>query len=386
MQPYSGTYYIVSKGTDRDNVETTTKYTTNNGVISGIKKDQSVVITQILSGTEFKVEEVNLDENQYAAYKKEVVKDTCSEGTIKDSDNKVISDGTIELKKDAKVEITNTKYHQLTVTKKWKDAAGTSRSHEEIYVGLYDKEGKAIAGKYAQLNASNNWKYTFDKLAAVGKAKELREAQTGETADFEINGKGYVGVNVGDVIFNNGRYYVVKQEQISDTDNAQIVNEEITGSITIEKQKGDGTPLEGAEFKIEKKNDSGDYEQIGPIKTTKTDENGQSVPVATAVFDNLEQGEYRITETKAPSGYSLLVNTITVNIPEEGAKQENSTNKKIYNYNGKTYYFNVTETVKNNKLFDMPEAGGGFRATIIGIAVMLIAGGWYIIRKRRRIV
>ena len=108
--------------------------------------------------------------------------------------------------------------------------------------------------------------------------------------------------------------------------------------------------------------------------------------VATAVFDKLEQGEYRITETRAPSGYSLLVNTITVNIPEEGAKQENSTDKKIYNYNGKTYYFNVTETVKNNKLFDMPEAGGGFRATLIGIAVMLIAGGWYTIRKRRRIV
>lgn len=383
LQPYSGTYYIVSTDTDRAN------YTTTDGVISSIKKNQSVVITQILSGTEFKVEEVNLDENKYAAYKKEVIEGTCAAGTIKDSDDKVISDGTIELKKDAKVEITNTKYHQFTVTKTWTDAA-TSRSHEEIYVGLYDKEGKAIAGKYAQLNASNNWKYTFDKLAAVGKAKELREAQTGETADFEINGKGYVGVNVGDVIFNNGRYYLVKQEQISDTDNAQIVNEEITGSITIEKQKGDGTPLEGAEFKIEKKNDSGDYEQIGgPIKTkktTKTDENGQSVPVATAVFDELEQGEYRITETKAPSGYSLLVNTITVNIPEEGAKQENRTNKKIYNYNGKTYYFNVTETVKNNKLFDMPEAGGGFRATLIGIAVMLIAGGWYTIRKRRRIV
>lgn len=389
LQPYSGTYYIVSKDIDRDNVETTTKYTTNNGVISGIKKDQSVVITQILSGTEFKVEEVNLND-QYAAYKKEVVKDTCAAGTIKDSDDKVISDGTIELKKDAKVEITNTKYHQLTVTKTWEDAAGTSRNYEGIYVGLYDKEGKAIAGKYAQLNESNKWKYTFDKLAAVGKVKELREAQTGETADFEINGKGYVGVNVGDVIFNNGRYYVVKQEQISDTGNAQIVNEEITGSITIEKQKGDGTPLEGAEFKIEKKNDSGDYEQIGdPIETkkpTKTDENGQSVSVATAVFDKLEQGEYRITETRAPSGYSLLVNTITVSIPEEGAKQENSTNKKIYNYNGKTYYFNVTETVKNNKLFDMPEAGGGFRATLIGIAVMLIAGGWYTIRKRRRIV
>lgn len=384
LQPYSGTYYIVSTDTDRAN------YTTTDGVISSIKKNQSVVITQILSGTEFKVEEVNLDENKYAAYKKEVIEGTCAAGTIKDSDDKVISDGTIELKKDAKVEITNTKYHQFTVTKTWTDAAATSRSHEGIYVGLYDKEGKAIAGKYAQLNASNNWKYTFDKLAAVGKAKELREAQTGETADFEINGKGYVGVNVGDVIFNNGRYYVVKQEQISDTDNAQIVNEEITGSITIEKQKGDGTPLEGAEFKIEKKNDSGEYEQIGdPIetkKTTKTDENGQSVSVATAVFDDLEQGEYRITETRAPSGYSLLVNTITVNIPEEGAKQENSTNKKIYNYNGKTYYFNVTETVKNNKLFDMPEAGGGFCATLIGIAVMLIAGGWYTIRKRRRIV
>ena len=50
------------------------------------------------------------------------------------------------------------------------------------------------------------------------------------------------------------------------------------------------------------------------------------------------------------------------------------------------YYYDLTYTVKNNKLFDMPEAGGGFRATLFGIAIMIIAGGWYIIRRRRKIV
>lgn len=390
LQPYSGTYYVISGDTGRDSVETTEKYTTNDGVIAGIKKNQSVVITQILSGTEFRVEEVNLNSNLYADYEKNVVEGTCSEGTIKDSNNKVISDGTIELKKDAKVEITNIKYHPITVTKTWQDATSDSRDHEEIYVGLYDKEGKAIDGKWAALNASNKWTSTFDKMMVVGSVKELREAQKNETAEFTIKGKGYVGVNVGDTIFNNGRYYVVTKEKISDDDNtkAEVVNEEIQGSITIEKQDSNGAPLEGAAFKIERKNASGEYEQVGQeIKTTKktkTDENGNEINVASAVFDNLEQGEYRITETKAPSGYSLLVNTITVNIPEEGTQQDNNTDKKIYNYDGKTYYFNVTETIKNNKLFDMPEAGGGFRATIIGVAIMLIAGGWYILRKRRR--
>ena len=42
--------------------------------------------------------------------------------------------------------------------------------------------------------------------------------------------------------------------------------------------------------------------------------------------------------------------------------------------------------INNNKLFDMPAAGGGFRATIFGVVIMIIAGGWYGIRKRKRTI
>lgn len=50
-----------------------------------------------------------------------------------------------------------------------------------------------------------------------------------------------------------------------------------------------------------------------------------------------------------------------------------------------TYYYDLKMEITNNKLFDMPAAGGGFRATIFGVVIMIIAGGWYGIRKRKRI-
>ena len=51
-----------------------------------------------------------------------------------------------------------------------------------------------------------------------------------------------------------------------------------------------------------------------------------------------------------------------------------------------TYYYDLKMEITNNKLFDMPAAGGGFRATIFGVVIMIIAGGWYGIRKRKRTI
>lgn len=70
--------------------------TTDKGIVNGVPVGYTVVVTQLLSGTKFKVEEVDLTSN----YKIPVKKVDCCK-TVTDAD------GEIELRRDAKVTITN---------------------------------------------------------------------------------------------------------------------------------------------------------------------------------------------------------------------------------------------------------------------------------------
>lgn len=162
---------------------------------------------------------------------------------------------------------------------------------------------------------------------------------------------------------------------------AEFTNEKRLSSITIKKTDADGNNLEGAVFRLKKKTANNFWETIEGVSDVTTDADG------TARFENLEAGEYQITEMKSPKGYSLLANPIEVELPYASLTADSTVTStegsEPVTIGDKTYYYDITYTIKNNKLFDMPEAGGGFRATLIGIAVMLIAGGWYIIRKRR---
>lgn len=73
--------------------------TTEQGIVNGVPAGYTVVVTQLLSGTNFKVEEVELDRKRYNAPVKTVDRNTCEVATD--------ADGKIELRKDAKVTITN---------------------------------------------------------------------------------------------------------------------------------------------------------------------------------------------------------------------------------------------------------------------------------------
>lgn len=142
--------------------------------------------------------------------------------------------------------------------------------------------------------------------------------------------------------------------------------------------------LDGVEFKIEKKVGNS-YEEVSRDDTTNyivpTDAEGK------AQFTELEEGTYRITEIKAKNGYSLLANPIEVTLPYQVSGDSNAVidEDKAVTYDGKkNCYFDITYTIVNNKLFNMPASGGRFKATLIGIAVMIMAAGCYILRHRRK--
>lgn len=235
-------------------------------------------------------------------------------------------------------------------------------------------------------NAANSWMYKWTGLPKYyykeGETKQeisysVHELETKDNTERELEN--------GDITKNGDLYYIVGYTDANNS--TTITNTELKGSIRVQKTDRDGNPLKGAEFEIKKKNSNGEYVSITNsdkkmTKTTKMVSDGKDSGMAIARFDNLEVGEYQITETKAPKGYSLLAKPIIVTIPFAGDKAENE--EGVYNYGNETLYFSIRTNVKNNKLFNMPASGGRFKATLIGIAVMIMAAGCYILRHRRK--
>lgn len=109
-----------------------------------------------------------------------------------------------------------------------------------------------------------------------------------------------------------------------------MTNEKYTaGSITIMKEDEDGKPLAGAEFMLS-----------GPKAEKKTTgENGE------AVFDGLTEETYTIIETKAPTGYGKLEESVTVNIQANGTANFEGTVPDNFRFDGKS----VKLTWKNTR-------------------------------------
>ena len=129
----------------------------------------------------------------------------------------------------------------------------------------------------------------------------------------------------------------------------KIVEEK--GSITVRKVDATGAPLAGAELLLETSADGKTWTEVSRITTDKT---------GIAKWENLKTGvQYRVTETKAPEGYTLLTEPLFT-----GALD--SSNRDI------------TITACNNAGFVLPFTGGnGFIAPIMFAALALMAGVYF---------
>ena len=178
----------------------------------------------------------------------------------------------------------------------------------------------------------------------------------------------------GKVIFTNQRLSSIQINKIGEKD-----------------EEGKDKLLKGARFEIAKKDKDNKYVKV---QNVGTDENGNNVDyIETAAngeasFNDLPEGDYQITEIQSPAGYTLLANPIEVSLPYVVTNSSKTDivpiDSKKVNYGGADHYYEITYTIKNNKLFNMPASGGRFKATLIGIAVMIMAAGCYILRHRRK--
>lgn len=153
-----------------------------------------------------------------------------------------------------------------------------------------------------------------------------------------------------------------------------------TFGIPVFKYTGDDTPLPGAEFilttvkndestalKFIQKNDKYRFDTTGATKLV-------SLANGHIDIEGIKAGTYYLQETKAPKGYNLLKNPVTIKIDSEG---------KIYVDNSTTA--NTGDVKVENKTGTVLPSTGGAGTTMIYLvgAVLVLGSGVVLVTKRR---
>ena len=158
-----------------------------------------------------------------------------------------------------------------------------------------------------------------------------------------------------------------------------------TYEVDINKVNKDKILLEGATFLLEKKNSNGEWVRVDELEATK---NGTSY---TSKFQRVDDGTYRLTETKAPAGYTPIAPkefTISAMHSVESDKPELTkfeitglTDNEIENTKG-----TASADIVNTKGSALPSTGGmgTVMLYVAGVAVFVLAGATLVMALRRR--
>ena len=158
-----------------------------------------------------------------------------------------------------------------------------------------------------------------------------------------------------------------------------------TYEVDINKVDKDSVALEGATFLLEKKNSNGEWVTVAELEATQ---NGTSY---TSKFQRVDDGTYRLTETKAPAGYTPIAPkefTISATHSVESDKPELTkfeitglTDNKIENTKG-----TASADIVNTKGSALPSTGGmgTVMLYVAGVAVFVLAGATLVMALRRR--
>ncbi len=192
-------------------------------------------------------------------------------------------------------------------------------------------------------------------------------------------------------MFAAGKY------EFADTQNAEIAitntYTEQTADLDLVKTSVNGTPFDGAEFKLYKKNVDGNYEvqrfqftdQSGEQKTRET------IQVANtgseAELKNLQSGQYYLEEVKAPATCMLLADKIYFKQEKgvitltDNSGTPLSASPKMWALEGTTNKYVLT--VKNEIIYDLPSTGHTGIFNILMSGILLMFAGILIIYKMK---
>lgn len=239
------------------------------------------------------------------------------------------------------------------------------------------------------------WKYTFENLEQyVDYTAETKMPYQYRVVEVDKDGKvitegGYLNdvfrVNYSPVI--DGSSVPAGSVDAAAKTKGYTITNTYSPKTNIKIKKQDAStknPLNGAKFKLEKLKDdrSGNWivDEGFPavIKETGGKDSNNKEP-GTAIFDDLEDGTYRLTEIKASSDHNLLKDPITIVINRNGKSLVDNKECKIEDNT-------IMITISNQSKFHLPATGGYGRYLVIlgGLALAGAALLRYKLQNRRK--
>lgn len=258
----------------------------------------------------------------------------------------------------------------------------------------YDRTNETIT---LSQGYDGKWSYSFKDLDQYVNYKEDPEVPYIYRV-VEVSGDDENETVIEDDGYLNDKYKVTYSENVDCSNISTETPESKTQSFTITNTYSPKTnikitkqdastkkPLNGAEFKLEKmkKDTSPDklvVDNSFETKTVKTDGTDESSnPLGIAEFENLTDGIYRLTETKAAEKHSLLKDPVIIVINRSGESLIDDKECKVENNT-------ISITIFNQARFDLPATGGYGRYIVIlgGIALAGVGLFMYRLQKRRK--
>lgn len=218
--------------------------------------------------------------------------------------------------------------------------------------------------------------YTIQKFEIV-----TGEGQTDcESSQSNDETKSMTFVLGKDTVGNN----VIKNYTYTSTDGgvkgvASYTNEVVT-DLDLKKTNSEGNTLSGAIFEL-KKWEENDWKTVNDNIEVDNTEGSKELT-------SLLAGRYMLTETKAPDGYSKLGSSIYFKV-ENGTvtltdnKDGNPTGEGFELWQLDTRSTTPVLTIKNQKLYSLPESGGnGIYWYMIGGMVLMSTAAWILYKNK----
>lgn len=166
----------------------------------------------------------------------------------------------------------------------------------------------------------------------------------------------------------------------------EYTNSEIKANLDLKKiadNQDKITYLKDAKFKLQKKNTTtGKWEDETGYEDITVDNDTDKVELK-----NLRNGDYSLTETKAPNGYSKLGSSIYFKV-ENGRVTLTDKDGKTLGEAFELWQLDTTSTtpvltIKNQKLYSLPESGGsGIYWYMIGGMVLMSTAAWILYKNK----